>query len=81
MDRPVLAPPGVPSERVAALRKAFHETMNDKDFIAEAARLNIEIGEVEGAKVQSILADAFNMSADIVKAANEAMNLTGSSPE
>jgi len=77
MDRPVLAPAGVPQERVAALRKAFHAAMTDPAFIAEAERLSIEIGEVSGEKLQAILADAFSTPPDVVKAANEAMNLTG----
>src|SRR5215207_9394140 len=32
MDRPLLMPPGVPADRVAALRSAFHATMNDPGF-------------------------------------------------
>src|SRR5262249_59359958 len=36
MDPPLLVPPGVPAERVAALRAAFHATMTDPGFIAEA---------------------------------------------
>jgi tripartite-type tricarboxylate transporter receptor subunit TctC len=79
MDRPVLAPAGVPPERVTALRKAFHAAMSDPAFIAEAERLSIEIGEVSGAKLQSILADAYSTPPEIVKAANDAMNLTGAS--
>ncbi len=79
MDRPVLTPAGVPPERVAALRKAFHAAMNDPAFIADAQKLNIEIGEVSGEKLQAILEEAFNTPQDIVKAANDAMNLTGSS--
>ena len=79
MDRPVLAPAGVPSERVAALRKAFHEAMTDSAFIADAQNLNIEIGEVRGERLQAILAEAFSTSPDIVNAANDAMNLTGAS--
>ena len=79
MDRPVLAPAGVPSERVAALRKAFHGAMSDPTFVAEAERLSLEIGEVSGEKLQAILAEAFSTPPDIVKAANDAMNLTGSS--
>ena len=79
MDRPMLAPAGVPPERVAALRKAFHAAMSDPAFIAEAERLSIEIGEVSGDKLQAILADAFSTPPDIVKAANDAMNLSGSS--
>ncbi len=81
MDRPVLAPAGVPPERVVALRKAFHAAMSDPAFIADAERLSIEIGEVSGEKLQSILADAFSTPPDIVKAANDAMNLTGTSTE
>ena len=33
MGRPFLAPPGVPQDRADALRKAFMETMADKDFL------------------------------------------------
>src|SRR5438132_1297400 len=43
MDRPILAPPGTPRDTVAALRKAFHETMADPAFIAEAERQHLEI--------------------------------------
>ncbi len=81
MDRPVLAPPGVPAERIAALRDAFHKAMTDPGFLADAEKINIEIGEVPGAKLQAILDEAFSMPPDIVKAANEAMNLTGASGE
>ena len=79
MDRPVLTPPGVPPERVAALRKAFHAAMSDPAFIADAEKLSLEIGEVGGERLQTILAEAFSTPPDIVKAANDAMNLTGSS--
>src|SRR5215475_12794910 len=36
MGRPFLAPPGVPAERTASLRKAFMDTMKDPAFLAEA---------------------------------------------
>ena len=36
--RPYVAPPGVPAERVAALRKAFSDTFADAEFLADAAR-------------------------------------------
>jgi tripartite-type tricarboxylate transporter receptor subunit TctC len=77
MDRPILAPPGTPPAVVAALRQAFHETMSDKGFLAEADREHLEIEEVSGDKVAKLLADSFNMSPEVVKAANEAMALTG----
>ncbi len=77
MDRPILAPPGVPAERIAALRAAFHAAVNDPEFLAEAKRQHLDVDEVAGEKVAAIVARAFAMPDEIVKAANEAMALTG----
>ena len=73
MDRPILAPPGVPPERVAALRAAFHAAMNDPAFIAEAGKDHLEIGEVSGARVAGIIADAYTTPPEIARAATAAM--------
>ncbi len=77
MDRPILAPPGVPAERVAALRAAFHAAMNDPGFIATAAKDHLEIEEISGERVTKIVQDTFAMPADIAKAAADAMKVTG----
>jgi tripartite-type tricarboxylate transporter receptor subunit TctC len=76
MDRPILAPPGVPPERVAALRAAFHATMIDAEFIQQAGKQHLEIDEVDGERVAHIIEGAFAVSPDIVKAAQEAMSIT-----
>ena len=73
MDRPILAPPGVPAERVQLLRKAFHAAMTDKNFIAEAEKQHIEIDEVSGEKVAEVIRSAYALPPDIVAAAKEAM--------
>jgi tripartite-type tricarboxylate transporter receptor subunit TctC len=73
MDRPLLVPPGVPAERVAALRKAFHEAMNDPGFIAEAKKQNLELKELDGEGVAKIVEDAYALSPDIVQATREAV--------
>jgi tripartite-type tricarboxylate transporter receptor subunit TctC len=78
MDRPILAPPGVPPERLAALRAAFHTAMNDPGFVAEAARQRLDVEEVTGEQVAAIIARTFALPAEVVRAASEAMNLTGS---
>ncbi|MFN3889492.1 MAG: Bug family tripartite tricarboxylate transporter substrate binding protein [Beijerinckiaceae bacterium] len=74
MDRPILAPPGVPAQRVELLRKAFHNAMNDKGFIAEAEKQHIEIDEVPGEKVAEVVRNAFSLPPEIVAAAKEAMS-------
>jgi len=55
MGRPFLAPPGVPAERVTVLRKAFMDTLNDREFRAEAERMKLEINPVSGDAVQAIV--------------------------
>src|SRR5262249_9153752 len=59
MGRPFLAPPGVPAERVAALRKAFADTLADKDFLAEAEKSKLEINPVSGEAVQAIVQEVY----------------------
>jgi tripartite-type tricarboxylate transporter receptor subunit TctC len=71
MDRPILTPPGVPAERVAALRAAFHAAINDPGFIAEANKQHLQIQEIDGPGVAAILADAYKLPADVVKAVND----------
>lgn len=77
MDRPILAPPGVPVERVTALRKAFTEAMRDPVFIAEAKKQNIELDEVSGEDVAGIIARAYAAPRDAIEAAKEVMNISG----
>src|SRR5437588_3381876 len=55
MGRPFLAPPGIPADRVAALRKAFMDAMKDPSFLAEAEKAKLEINPVSGEAVQSIV--------------------------
>ncbi len=54
--RPLAAPPGVPADRVALLRRAFDETMKDPEFLAEAAKLGAEIDPMSGERAQDVVA-------------------------
>ena len=55
MSRPFLAPPGIAPERLATLRRAFNETVHDKAFLADAAKLGMEINPVRGEDVQALV--------------------------
>jgi len=52
----VVAPPNVPADRVAVLRKAFDETMQDPDFLAEAKQRGLEIVPGRGEEMQAAVA-------------------------
>ncbi len=43
MARPFAAPPGLPAERARALQAAFQAAHRDPGFLAEAAKLGIDI--------------------------------------
>jgi tripartite-type tricarboxylate transporter receptor subunit TctC len=81
MDRPILAPAGVPAERVALLRAAFHGAINDPRFIAEAKKQRLEVEEVSGEQVAEIVSAAYAVPADVVQAAVAALQVTGARGE
>jgi tripartite-type tricarboxylate transporter receptor subunit TctC len=59
IGRPIFTTPGVPQERVAALRAAFNATMKDPAFLATAAKANMDLNPVSGDELQRIVADLF----------------------
>jgi tripartite-type tricarboxylate transporter receptor subunit TctC len=72
MARPFAAPPGIPEERLRALRAAFDATMKDKDFLAEAQKLDLEVRPVSGAEIDDLVANLAKTPAEIRKLAAEA---------
>ena len=54
--RPVLAPPGLPADRVAALREGFAALAQDKDFLADSAKAKLDVAPVVGAEVDRVIA-------------------------
>src|SRR5215813_2018635 len=69
MGRPYFAPPGVPADRAEALRKAFTETMQDKDFLADAEKAQLEITPVAGDEVQKLVTEVYATPPEIAKKA------------
>lgn len=49
------APPGVPADRVEALRTSFMATLNDPAFRADAKKRNADVNPISGAKIQAIV--------------------------
>lgn len=72
MGRPYVAPPGVPADRVKALREAFNAMMKDPEFLAEADKAKLEIELVTGETVEKIVARVTAMPKDVLKEAGEA---------
>jgi tripartite-type tricarboxylate transporter receptor subunit TctC len=70
--RPFAAPPGIPADRLKALRDAFDATMKDPQFLAEAKRLDLEVRPVSGADVEKLIKEIYATPPDVVKLAAQA---------
>jgi hypothetical protein len=60
IGHPLVTAPGVPRERVQALRDAFDATMKDPAFLEEARRAKLDIDPVSGEGLERIAADILN---------------------
>ena len=66
MGRPFMAPPGIPADRQAALRKAFADTVADPEFLAEAKVRAQDVNPVGGAELDKLLAELYATPKDVV---------------
>jgi tripartite-type tricarboxylate transporter receptor subunit TctC len=71
MARPYVAPPGIPPERLAALRAAFDATMTDPDFLADAQRQDLEVRPVSGREADALITEIYASPPAVVKLAIE----------
>jgi tripartite-type tricarboxylate transporter receptor subunit TctC len=73
MARPYVMPPGVPADRLQALRAAFDATMKDTGFLAEAKKQDLEVRPILGADADALIREVYATPPAIVKLAVEYM--------
>jgi tripartite-type tricarboxylate transporter receptor subunit TctC len=72
--RPILAGPGVPADRLEALRTAFMMLKDDADFKADAERSGIEVDPTPAAKINDYVKLAAAASPEVVRRLTEILN-------
>jgi tripartite-type tricarboxylate transporter receptor subunit TctC len=73
VGRPFVAPPDIPEERLAILRKAFEETMRDPELLEEARRLQLNPFPITGEDIARVVAEAYEASTDVVQRTQAAL--------
>lgn len=73
LARPYIAPPGIPADRVKALRHAFMATMKDPEFLAETRKLQLNIDPTSGEDMERIVAEAYALPNAIVQKVRKAL--------
>jgi tripartite-type tricarboxylate transporter receptor subunit TctC len=73
MARPYVAPPGVPADRLAALRAAFEATTKDTAFLADAKRQDLEVWPVGSIQAEALIKEIYATPPPLVKLAIDYM--------
>jgi tripartite-type tricarboxylate transporter receptor subunit TctC len=73
LGRPLAGPPGMPPDRLRALREAFAATMKDADFLAEANKIGIEIDPASAKDVDDLLKRYAAYPPEVFRKAEEAI--------
>jgi tripartite-type tricarboxylate transporter receptor subunit TctC len=66
VGRSILTTPGVPAERLAALRKAFAAMLSDPDFIAAAEQRKLMLDPATGEEMDTIVRDTLQLPDSVV---------------
>jgi tripartite-type tricarboxylate transporter receptor subunit TctC len=71
--RPYFVAPGVPDDRVAALRRAFLDAMKDAELMADAKRIGLSIDPISGEELQELSAKIFATPSAFVEKVKETL--------
>ena len=73
--RPLMTPPGVPKDRVEALRNAVKATLDDPQFRAEAKKINLEIQPTAPDAIEKVVAEIFATPQPVLERARDLLGV------
>lgn len=74
MGRAIFGPPAIVAPQLAALRSAFDAMMKDKEFLADADKMKLEINQpMSGVKIAELVDRLYRSPVETVKAASMAI--------
>lgn len=73
LGRPFVAPPGLPPQRTATLRKAFDDTMADPAFRADVKKQKLSVDAITGQELAEVIAEVYKTPKDVVQRTAEAL--------
>lgn len=74
MALPFAAPPGVPADRVKLLREAFMKSHKDKEFLADAEKLKLDVSPIDGEAVEVLIRRMASTPPAVIKRFKSIMN-------
>jgi tripartite-type tricarboxylate transporter receptor subunit TctC len=80
IGRPFVSAPGVPADRVGVLRDAFKNTMEDPEFLADAAKSHIEIHPIHAQEMEELVRRVLASSKSAVDLLKSALSAGSRAP-
>lgn len=74
VGRAFVAPPGIPRDRLAALRTAFGDTMKDAKFLADAKKRRMDVEPASGEALNRVMRQAMATPGSVIAKAQEALS-------
>jgi hypothetical protein len=74
IGRPFVAPPGLPPDRLAILRKAFDATMKDAEFVADVKRQKLDLDPSDGNKLGALINKVYATPSTVIERVSALIN-------
>jgi len=71
--RPFVLPPGTPKDRVQLLRRAFQDTLKDREFLAECEKAKLTVDPMTGEELEKLIAELYTLDPAIVARLKEVL--------
>jgi tripartite-type tricarboxylate transporter receptor subunit TctC len=66
LGRPMVAPPGVPAERVKMLREAYSKALKDPELIAEVNRSRLDMEPSTGEEIEEVVKEVMDQPPEVI---------------
>lgn len=73
LARPYIAPPGLPQDRIKALRSAFMATVKDPEFLSDTKKVQLTIDPTSGEEMEQIIRDAYSLPESTIEKVRKAL--------
>ena len=67
LGRPMVAPPGVPADRVKILREAYAKSLSDADLIGEVKKYRLDMEPSTGEEIKALYKDLMDQPREVIE--------------
>ena len=67
LGRPMVAPPGVPADRVKILRDAYNKSLKDPDLVSDVNRSRLDMEPSTGEEIQSLYKELMSQPREVIE--------------